>query len=47
MQSKKHKPMRKKPEPKASANPRERLKPVSLRPLEFEDAMKRLTKGWA
>ena len=42
MQSKKPKPKGKKRKLKAGADPRERLKPVSLHPLDFDEAMRRL-----
>lgn len=44
MQSKKRgaKAKKRKRKPKAGADKRERLKPVSLHPLEFDEAMRRL-----
>lgn len=44
MQSKKPRKAgtKRKRKPKAGADPRERLKPVSLHPLEFDEVMRRL-----
>ena len=47
MQSKKPRPKARKRKPKAGATKGERLKPVSLHGMEFDEVMRRLIRGSA